>query len=93
MIYGALFGMDEKGVIKPQMVEKYTASGDNKVWTFTLRPRLKSMTVHPSLRRTWSRRSDVAHSFEDMPSLAHPYRQSAAPLSCLASYRFATCMT
>ena len=38
MIYDTLFGMDEKGAIKPQMVDKYTASADNKVWTFTLRP-------------------------------------------------------
>jgi peptide/nickel transport system substrate-binding protein len=40
MIYDTLFGMDEKGAIKPQMVDKYSASADNKVWTFTLRPGL-----------------------------------------------------
>ena len=41
MIYDTLFGMNDKGEIKPQMVDKYTASADNKVWTFTLRPGLK----------------------------------------------------
>ncbi|RYF83639.1 MAG: ABC transporter substrate-binding protein [Comamonadaceae bacterium] len=41
MIYDTLFGLDEKGVVRPQMVDKYSASADNKVWTFTLRPGLK----------------------------------------------------
>lgn len=37
MIYDTLFGTDEKGQIKPQMVEKWTASPDQKIWVFTLR--------------------------------------------------------
>jgi peptide/nickel transport system substrate-binding protein len=37
MIYDTLFAMDEKGEIKPQMVEKYDESGDKKTYTFTLR--------------------------------------------------------
>jgi peptide/nickel transport system substrate-binding protein len=37
MIYDTLFGMDEKGEIKPQMLEKYETSPDGKVWTLTLR--------------------------------------------------------
>lgn len=41
MIYDTLFGMDEKGVIQPQMVDTYSASADNKVWSFTLRPGLR----------------------------------------------------
>jgi len=41
MIYDTLFGMDEQGKFQPQMVDKYTTSADNKVWTFTLRPGLK----------------------------------------------------
>lgn len=41
MIYDTLFGMDEKGVIRPQMVDKTSTSADNKTWTFTLRPGLK----------------------------------------------------
>jgi len=37
MIYDTLFAMDEKSVVKPQMVEKYAVSPDKKTWTFTLR--------------------------------------------------------
>jgi peptide/nickel transport system substrate-binding protein len=37
MIYDTLLAQDEKGEIKPQMVEKYEASADGKSYTFTLR--------------------------------------------------------
>src|SRR5215216_1882450 len=37
MIYDTLFAMDEKGEIKPQMVEKYDESADKKTYSFTLR--------------------------------------------------------
>jgi peptide/nickel transport system substrate-binding protein len=37
MIYDTLFSMDEKGEIKPQMIEKYDESADKKTYTFTLR--------------------------------------------------------
>ena len=37
MVYDTLFATDEKGAIKPQMVEKYDVSADKKVYTFTLR--------------------------------------------------------
>src|SRR6195256_2058752 len=37
MIYDTLFGMDEKGEIKPQMVDKYDESADKLTYTFTLR--------------------------------------------------------
>jgi peptide/nickel transport system substrate-binding protein len=37
MIYDTLFAMDEKGEIKPQMVEKYDDSEDKKTFTMTLR--------------------------------------------------------
>ena len=37
MIYDTLFAMDEKGEIKPQMVEKYDAQRDKLTYTFTLR--------------------------------------------------------
>jgi peptide/nickel transport system substrate-binding protein len=37
MIYDTLFAMDEKGEIKPQMVEKYDDSEDKKSFTMTLR--------------------------------------------------------
>ncbi|MDQ0034831.1 peptide/nickel transport system substrate-binding protein [Variovorax boronicumulans] len=77
MIYDTLFGMDEKGVIKPQMVEKYTASPDNKVWTFTLRPGLKfhdgapvtSQDVIASLAR-WAKRDTLGQKmYEAMDSI------------------------
>ncbi len=37
MIYDTLFSMDEKGEIKPQMVEKHDVSADKLTYTFTLR--------------------------------------------------------
>ncbi|HVQ71228.1 MAG TPA: ABC transporter substrate-binding protein [Bradyrhizobium sp.] len=37
MIYDVLLAQDEKGEIKPQMVEKYEAAADGKGYTFTLR--------------------------------------------------------
>ncbi len=37
MIYDTLLAQDEKGEIKPQMVDKYVVSADNKSYTFTLR--------------------------------------------------------
>jgi peptide/nickel transport system substrate-binding protein len=37
MIYDTLFSMDEKGEIKPQMVEKYDESADKLTYVFTLR--------------------------------------------------------
>src|SRR6266436_4311862 len=37
MIYDTLLAQDEKGEIKPQMVEKYETAPDNKSYTFTLR--------------------------------------------------------
>ena len=41
MVYDMPFGVDSKGVPKPQMVDKYTTSKDGKLWTFTLRQGLK----------------------------------------------------
>jgi peptide/nickel transport system substrate-binding protein len=37
MIYDVLLAQDEKGEIKPQMVDKYEAAADGKSYTFTLR--------------------------------------------------------
>ncbi|MGJ7567150.1 ABC transporter substrate-binding protein [Variovorax sp. GB1R11] len=77
MIYDTLFGMDEKGAIKPQMVDKYSASADNKVWTFTLRPGLKfhdgapvtSQDVIASLAR-WAKRDTLGQKmYEAMDSI------------------------
>src|SRR4051794_30873637 len=41
MIYDTLFGTDAQGQVKPQMVDKWTASPDSRVWTFTLRDGLE----------------------------------------------------
>jgi peptide/nickel transport system substrate-binding protein len=41
MIYDTLFGTDEKSQVKPQMVDAWTVSPDNRLWTFTLRPGLE----------------------------------------------------
>ena len=41
MVYDTLFATDEKGAIKPQMVDKYDVSADKKVYTFTLRSGLE----------------------------------------------------
>jgi len=41
MIYDTLFGTDEKGQIKPQMVESWNVSPDNRLWTFKLRKGLE----------------------------------------------------
>jgi peptide/nickel transport system substrate-binding protein len=37
MIYDTLFAMDANGAIRPQMIDKYSVSTDNLLWTFTLR--------------------------------------------------------
>ncbi len=63
MIYDTLFGTDQAGQVKPQMVEKWEASPDQKVWTFTLRDGLAfhdgsnvtSADVIASLKRWASR--------------------------------------
>jgi peptide/nickel transport system substrate-binding protein len=41
MIYDTLFGTDENGKTKPQMVESWTESGDHRLWTFKLRKGLE----------------------------------------------------
>jgi peptide/nickel transport system substrate-binding protein len=43
MVYDTLFGVDVTGRPQPQMVDKYTASADAKVWNFTLR---KGLAFH-----------------------------------------------
>lgn len=66
MIYDTLFGMTEKGEIKPQMVDTYSRSADGKEWTFTLRPGLAfhdgapvtSADVVASIKR-WGSRASV----------------------------------
>jgi peptide/nickel transport system substrate-binding protein len=41
LIYDTLFAADEKGEIKPQMVDRYDVSTDGRTFTFTLRDGLK----------------------------------------------------
>ncbi len=41
MVYDTLFGTDEKGVPRPQMVDTWTASDDKLLYTFKLRPGLR----------------------------------------------------
>jgi peptide/nickel transport system substrate-binding protein len=41
MVYDTLFATDLEGHIKPQMVDKWKVSPDNKTWTFTLRDGLE----------------------------------------------------
>jgi peptide/nickel transport system substrate-binding protein len=43
MIYDTLFGTDEKGQIKPQMVDTWSVSADNRLYTFKLR---KGLVFH-----------------------------------------------
>jgi peptide/nickel transport system substrate-binding protein len=65
MIYDTLFGTDLDGKVKPQMVDKWSVSKDNLVWTFTLRDGLEfhdgkpvtSEDVIASLKRWASRDS------------------------------------
>jgi peptide/nickel transport system substrate-binding protein len=40
MVYDTLLAQDEKGEIKPQMVDSYDVSADGKTYTFTLRDEL-----------------------------------------------------
>jgi peptide/nickel transport system substrate-binding protein len=40
-VFDMLFAMNEKGEIKPQMVESFEVSADKLNWSFTLRPGLK----------------------------------------------------
>ncbi|MGH7353243.1 MAG: ABC transporter substrate-binding protein, partial [Candidatus Rokuibacteriota bacterium] len=37
MVYDTLFGMDAKGEVRPQMVDKYEVSADKLTYTLTLR--------------------------------------------------------
>ena len=63
MVYDTLFAVDQKGNVKPQMVDKWSTSKDGKQWTFTLRDGLAfhddkpvtSEDVIASLKR-WAQR-------------------------------------
>ena len=59
MVYDTLLSQDEKGEVKPQMVDKYDVSADGLVYTFTLRdglawhdgPPVKSEDCIASIKR------------------------------------------
>ncbi|WPH15987.1 ABC transporter substrate-binding protein [Variovorax paradoxus] len=69
MIYDTLFGTDEHGQVKPQMVDSWTTSPDGKLWTFTLRKGLEFHDGQPvtgedvkaSLDR-WSKRDNMGQT-------------------------------
>lgn len=66
MVYDTLFGIDSKGEVQPQMVERYEVSPDKSTYTFTLRPGLKFHDGQPvtakdvvaSLKR-WGQRDSL----------------------------------
>ena len=66
MIYDTLFGTDEKNTIRPQMVDTWSVSPDQRLWTFKLRPGLlfhdgkpvTSEDVTASLAR-WAKRDTM----------------------------------
>ena len=66
MIYDTLFGTDEKAKIQPQMVEEWSVSPDNRLWSFRLRKGLEFHDGKPvtgedvvaSLAR-WSKRDPL----------------------------------
>jgi peptide/nickel transport system substrate-binding protein len=70
LVYDTLFSMDANGQVRPQMVEKYSASKDLRKWSFTLRDGLKFHDGQPvtaedcvvSLRR-WSHRDPLGQFF------------------------------
>jgi len=82
MIYDTLLAQDEKGAVKPQMVEKYDVSADNKTYTFTLRDGLlwhdgKPVTSEdcvPSIKR-WAAKDALGQklmSFVDSIDVVDP---------------------
>ena len=66
LIYDMLYGMDESGAVRPQMVDSHTVSPDGLTWTFKLRAGLKwhdgtpvtARDVVPSIKR-WAARMAV----------------------------------
>ena len=88
LIYDTLFGMDAKGKIQPQMVEKWEVSKDRKTWTFTLRDGLEFHDGKPvtgedviaSLAR-WGKRDSMGEKlmgFVEGMEAVNPRRLSAS---------------
>src|SRR5207253_9096067 len=82
MIYDTLFAMDERGEIKPQMVDKYDVSADKLLYTFTLRDGLlwhdgKPVTAEDCIAsiKRWAARDTLGQkviSFVDSMSAQGP---------------------
>ena len=51
MVFDTLFGVDEAGVVQPQMLSGYTTSPDGLTWTLTLRDGLRFHDGTPVLAR------------------------------------------
>ena len=51
MVFDTLYGVDHSFTPRPQMVDSHEASGDNKTWTFRLRPGLKFHDGEPVTAR------------------------------------------
>ena len=51
MVFDTLYGVDEAGVVRPQMAAGHTVSGDGLVWEVTLRPGLGFHDGTPVLAR------------------------------------------
>ncbi|MBM3511804.1 MAG: ABC transporter substrate-binding protein [Alphaproteobacteria bacterium] len=72
MVYDTLFGIDDKGEAKPQMVNRYGYDAGNMTWTFELRPGLKwhdgtdvtSADIVSSIRRWAARDGGGQHMME-----------------------------
>jgi len=47
-VYDTLFAMDDKGAIRPQMVDRFESSPDHLTWTFQLRDGLRWHDGGPS---------------------------------------------
>ncbi|MBB4423871.1 peptide/nickel transport system substrate-binding protein [Bradyrhizobium sp. CIR48] len=71
-VYDTLFGLDQQGIPRPQMVGKYEVSDDKLTWTFELREGLKfhdnapvtAADVVPSIRR-WAARSGLGSALSE----------------------------
>lgn len=79
MIYDTLFGLTQKGEIKPQLVDTYTASPDNLHYSFTLREGLKfsdgtpltTKDVIASIKR-WGARDNLGAKLLRLPRSSKP---------------------
>lgn len=85
MVYDTLFARDAKGVPKPQMVQKYAKSTDEKEWTFTLRDGLKFQDGSPV---TSSDCIASLHRWEKMDSYGHAMVEAGAKWKAIDDQTF-----